>query len=72
MITRPRRLPKPELKLGKGWNEDDQGSFVSEVSSRQAQRAKLEILGQRSQTEKKKKGDRSKEGNLEDNMTCLL
>ena len=28
-ITWPRRFPKPELKLGKGWNEDDQGSFVN-------------------------------------------
>ena len=54
-ITWPRRFPKPELKLGKGWNEDDQGSFVSEVSSRQAQRAKLEILGQRSQTERRRR-----------------
>ena len=72
-ITWPRRFPKPELKLGKGWNEDDQCSFVSEVSSRQAQRAKLEILGQRSQTEEEEEeeGQKRGEGYLEDNVTCL-
>ena len=39
MITRPRRLPKPELKLGKGWprtfnNAVEELSIVSELTFR--------------------------------------